>query len=300
MAAFLCTMLTGCFTGIESTPKITSAEVRKQTDTESTPEESYLSGISSGDFSKWHRGKEFYITDDKISLIFKPSGSTDESLAGSYMYLEDIAETTSLTGDKVAEITLLSQKGHQYVYRLDRSLDAIKQDNHMEIPFTIEKSVVDTVRALMNGNTYYITTSAWLDTMARPRNGRKFVPVNVTDVRPGNTFYPVLLELNDENGVPFTMYLSVGNDIKSTRKFSTMFSLTDPRLRYPNISDATWKLIINGKVAVDMTRDECRLALGQPDDVDRSHGYSSVRERWSYENGIYLIFEDGLLRSFRQ
>lgn len=56
----------------------------------------------------------------------------------------------------------------------------------------------------------------------------------------------------------------------------------------------------NGTVTEDMTRDECRLSLGAPDNIDRRAGYSVLREVWSYENGRYLIFEDGLLRSYRQ
>lgn len=49
-----------------------------------------------------------------------------------------------------------------------------------------------------------------------------------------------------------------------------------------------------------MTRDEARLALGAPANIDRRPGYSFMREIWTYENGIFLIFEDGLLKSFRQ
>ncbi len=96
------------------------------------------------------------------------------------------------------------------------------------------------------------------------------------------------------------MFLTVGNDNRSTRRFSSIFSLTDPRLRFPDITDEIWKLITNGRVTTDMTREECRLALGQPDNVDRTPGYSILREVWTYENGIYLIFEDGRLRTFRQ
>jgi hypothetical protein len=84
------------------------------------------------------------------------------------------------------------------------------------------------------------------------------------------------------------------------RSFSNLFSFTDPRRNYPNITDEYWQLITSGTVTTGMTRDECRLALGAPKDVDRQTGYSSVHEMWGYENGIYLIFEDGILVKFRR
>jgi hypothetical protein len=60
-----------------------------------------------------------------------------------------------------------------------------------------------------------------------------------------------------------------------------------------------WDNIIHGRVALDMTRSECRLSLGAPKTVDTRPGYSGVRELWVYENGAYLVFEDGLLRDYR-
>jgi hypothetical protein len=76
--------------------------------------------------------------------------------------------------------------------------------------------------------------------------------------------------------------------------------LKNPRDSYPTITDAVWSNIMSGRVADGMTKDECRLALGSPKNVTEQFGYSAVREIWSYENGIFLIFEDSILRSFRQ
>ncbi len=88
-------------------------------------------------------------------------------------------------------------------------------------------------------------------------------------------------------------------DQKGSRDFASLFYFENPRNRYPNITDETWANIIRGKVALYMTREECRLALGSPATVDRRPGISTMRELWTYENGIYLIFDDGILQSFR-
>ncbi len=49
-----------------------------------------------------------------------------------------------------------------------------------------------------------------------------------------------------------------------------------------------------------MTLDECRLALGAPAKVRRRTDHSTLYEVWSYENGIYLMFHDGVLKEYRR
>ena len=49
-----------------------------------------------------------------------------------------------------------------------------------------------------------------------------------------------------------------------------------------------------------MTMEECRLALGSPREVERDATYGALIERWIYENGIYLLFSDGILTRFRR
>ena len=93
--------------------------------------------------------------------------------------------------------------------------------------------------------------------------------------------------------------MTVGADRAATRNFSTVFNFDDPRKRYPQISDETWELIINSKVREGMTRDECRLALGAPNSYRTIPVINAVVEQWNYDDGIYLIFEDGLLSRFR-
>lgn len=93
--------------------------------------------------------------------------------------------------------------------------------------------------------------------------------------------------------------MTTGTDRSSTRNFATLFSLTDPRLRYPAITDENWEAITYSRVRPYMTRDEARMAVGSPNEIDRGRNYSAAYERWIYPNGAYLIFEDGLLKSFR-
>ena len=48
-----------------------------------------------------------------------------------------------------------------------------------------------------------------------------------------------------------------------------------------------------------MTKEECKLSLGNPTDVNSGHDWNSTIDFWQYPNGSYLRFQDGLLVSFR-
>lgn len=299
VAAVLAATAQGCFTGIESTPKITAGDVKREK-IEERPEDRYLADIMPQPPADWQPGKEFYVTDNKISLLLGASGAEAGNLAGTILRLENLSEVTSIDGKRMVEATFTTEYGKEVSYRSDVQASSLDRSKNMEVPFTIEVDMVSKVAERMKGKRYYIVTSSWYDTDDNALTGRRFIPVTVVDVVPGSTFYPIKLILNDDKGKPLHLFMSVGSDLRATRKFGSLLSLSNPRDRYPEITDANWNNIVNGRVSEDMTREECRLALGTPATVDRRPGYSIMREIWTYENGRYLIFEDGLLRSFRQ
>ena len=49
-----------------------------------------------------------------------------------------------------------------------------------------------------------------------------------------------------------------------------------------------------------MTKQECRLALGAPAQAESGRDFSKTIDIWTYANGIYLRFEDGILVDFRK
>lgn len=94
------------------------------------------------------------------------------------------------------------------------------------------------------------------------------------------------------------MLMSVGKGRADTRTFERLF-FSATRRQYPEIKDEIWSLIVRSRVREGMTRQECRLALGQPDDVLRIPTYGGMSERWAYNDGIYLVFDDGYLTAYR-
>lgn len=294
-----CLTLGGCFTGIDSTPKITAADVKKQQVTE-TPEERFLSSVAHQRFDEWQSGKLLYVTDDKISVALEP-GAAAYPRAGELIEFHDSRSVTSMTGKPDTELIFLTQGGNEVRYRLSASADELQKRSKIDVPFTIELSVVDDIRKAILGETYYIRTATWFDDNGTAIRGRKFIPVKIIDVTPGNTVYPVKLTFRTLDGTDqkASLYMSAADSVHRSRDFASLFYFNDPRKRYPAITDENWALIVNGHVARYMTRDECRLALGAPTSIDRRPGISTMREVWTYDNGIYLLFDDGILQSFR-
>lgn len=286
-----------CFTGVESTPKI-SAEIVEKTLPGNIAEQKYLSDISGDSPTAWKPGKSFYVTDPRISIIFNPGAP--ELSAGDIISYTGMREGVSLTGEPMVELTFADSNSKTMGYRVDVSESSLKAKDSFEVPFTVEVSVVDSVKTRMAAKTFYILTPVWYDLNEQSFTGRKYVPVKILDVLPGNSVYPIKLIVSDEHGDSFVMFMSVGHNLKAPRGFHKLFSLTNPRQKYPLIRDEVWQNIINNRIAIDMTLDECRLALGSPAKVIRRADQSTLYEVWTYENGIYLLFRDGILSEYRR
>lgn len=298
-AAVLLTLTSGCFTGVESTPRITAGDVKREKITEA-PEDTFLLNVGGEPLAQWNRGKLFYVTEPKINLIFGSSAPKDEDLTGKWLRFDRVIPVTGITGQRETQIEFLSPRGQRLAYRLSQSPEKLVGQKSVEVPFTIEKSMIDTVASMLVGKRLYVTSNYWRDDDDRLIGGRKFVPVHIDAVTAGNTVYPIKVSFTEEQTHRHArLFLAPGSTKSTPRGFASMFSFTDPRKKYPSISDKNWQLIQDGRVGIDMTREECRLSLGSPKEVDRRPGYSVLREVWVYENGIYLVFEDGLLQRYR-
>lgn len=294
----LMSLLSGCFTGVEYTPMVSQRDVKKE-NIVVTPEDTFLTGVTDQGLAEWKPGKRFRVTDDKIRLIFGATASPLDSLGGSTLIFTGAKESPSITGTSVTDISFAGPEGRTLVYRINRPIARVEAQGSLSIPFTIQESLVDSARTLIDGKRLYIMTRTWRDDNDNSVSGRQFVAVNVDSVTPGNDIYPIKVSFTDDEGTSARVFLHPGPKGYTPRSFPALFSFTDPRLRHPSISDATWENIVRGRVALDMTREECRLALGSPREVDRGADNSFVREVWLYENGIYLVFEDGILKLYR-
>lgn len=291
-----------CFTGVESTPRISANDVKKEK-IKVTPEQQFLSDLLPQPPSEWQPGKLFYVTDPKISIIFTSQSSADkDNVAGSNIAFQSMRPVTSVTGEEVTEVEFVSPNGGHLFYRDNTPYGQVAERRQLEIPFTIEQDLVQQARDRLVGKEYYITSPLWyLADGTKSINGLRHIPVQIVDVMPGNSAFPlrVVFRPTDSSSC-YSVYMSVGNMRTSTRNFHTLFAFENPRKRYPDITDENWQLIMHSRVAEGMTRDECRLALGSPQTVGQRPARAGMVEYWSYSDGIYLLFEEGYLTFFRR
>lgn len=292
-------LLTGCFTGVESTPRISTAEVRRMKAND-PPELSFMNDVTGIRPSEWNIGKTFTILDDRIAKVAAVDGSSAAaSLQGHRVQLSDIGQAIDITGEPIVSLRFTTDDGRRITWHADFSPDSMSRMQYLEVPFMVEDDLLTQCSERLADRTLWIMTNLWYDLADRSFSSMRYIPVQVTEVLPGNMVHPLKLVLRAPNGGEFRLFMSPSTGARSARKFHNLFSLTDPRLKYPDIKDSTWMLIQRGGLAEDMTRDECRLSLGTPVDIVKSASRGYMYEKWSYENGVYLIFEDGLLRRWR-
>ena len=270
-------------------------------------EAAYLDDIRPQAPRDWQAGKRFYVADNRIKLIFAPGvdgadPDVPDSLAGTMLTFAGADSITGLTGDSEVQLRFSDNKGTRLAYRPQTSLRHFRTDSTLTIPFAIDVDLVDSVRARMLGREFWITALRRYDKDGHESEGLRYVPVTVTDVRPGNANYPVSVYFvdNSQPSDTFNVFMTLGRGAASTRNFRTLFSVSNPRDRYPRITDKTWELIQRSRITAGMTPDECRLALGAPNEYLKFPSTAGMVERWSYGDGVYLFFEDGVLTRFRR
>ena len=302
-AIILMTGTTSCFTGVEGTKKITlTKDERKQI--QPSPEEEFFQPIAGTPLSAWQPGREFIAADNKTLLIFDQQGMPLDpeavALAGKTLTYQGV--TTRLTPDGSEECVLIFSDGNS-IFRYNTGKSKSEATGNIysdQIPMMIDVAMVDATRELLKGKQLWTRSPLWYDEKGNRIPGRKYVPVTITDVHPGTIVFPVSVSFMDSDGNNALVFMNFGNSGKESRSFANLFYLSDFRQKYPGITDEVWQLICDSNVKTGMTKIECKLALGNPSEVDTGHDYSQTLDLWHYPDGAVLWFEDGLLTRFRR
>ena len=299
-------LLSSCFTGVEGTKKVTDKDVAKVLQQPSGGDQDQgqllLQLTRTDSVATWPVGKRFYVCDDQARLMFQPSAeySTDTLRLGG-RYLSYAGYTTGSLLDNNSLVTLHFTDGvHTYSYRTGKELSDLHPG--YSIPFFIEEELVQRARAQLVGNTYYIKTRMWYHPESEEvKDGRQFIAVKVTDVNPGNKVYAMKVTFEaQDNGERAMVWVADDTRALRQRSFEALFSAIDVRKKYPHIAGDVWHHIVHGTVQDDMTKEECQLALGAPKSINRLPNQNGLREYWYYDGGVYLYFEDGLLKTYRK
>lgn len=294
--------LSSCFTGIESTKKINMTREDKRR-TAPTPEEIFFSGIDAIPLKDWQTGKIFIASDNKALLLFdsyRASLFPDTSyIKGKELQFKGIQSNIDASG-KLTLAIMLTDGNRVFHYDTGKEFDnAMESITSNSLPMLIDKEMVEEAARLLTGTNLWTRSNLWYNEDEERIEGKKYVPVTITGVQPGNMIFPLKLELTSAEGQHFYMFMNFGNAPTESRSFHNLFSISDLRKQYPNIEPEIWNLICEGKVTIGMTKQEARLSLGNPIDISSGHDYSQTIDIWTYDNGKILWFEDGKIARYK-
>ncbi len=305
--------LYSCFTGVDSTPRISAGDVRHRQAADSTAEQIFIRDIVPPAPRTWTPGQSQFLVDAGAPLqrIFDGTSAAPELMAGRLLTFRGVMTEPSLTGNSMAVILLSDKAGNNFNYRTSVSYAAFDTLPRLDIPYMVNVSLVDRLNSLLSGNTYFIKTQHWYDGDGKEVYGLRHIPVTIDSVSSGTSLYPaaVFFHLNDDQlkmaagiapGTKRMVLMTAGHSMADNRNFDRLFSFKDPRRMYPDIQPEIWELIIRSRVRPGMSREECRLALGAPDETRQIPSRGTMRDIWQYSQGFYLIFDDGYLINYRQ
>lgn len=286
--------LQSCFTGIESTKKITLSREDKKLSAP-TPEEMLLADVKASPNTDWSVGKLFVVTGERATALFEPRSikSNDYTLHN--------GDTLSYVGSRVVkqpdgnDVVKLqfSRNDDEFSYVPQQSSRRVMSD---ALPGVVDLAMVKEVEKILKGRDLWTRSSLWSDMAGAKSDGRKYEKVSVLRVDPGNEVFPLRVVFKDEEGMTNANFINFGNAGNNSRSFANMFTLTDPRENHKDISAANWEKIRRGEVAEGMTKEECRLSRGNPTEVNTGHDYSHALLIWGYPEGTVLYFVDGILK----
>lgn len=284
-----------CFTGIEGTSKI-SLSKKDLTIIAPTEEEIFMSALAPPAIKEWGKGRRFLVTDDKFRYVIEGSMRNPVVKDDTLTFLE--IEKRYSAGGGESSILKFLHKDNIVAYPLEKKVEDAKNEiTSAQLPMLIDLEVVRAVGEKLEGKKLWTKTLMWYDDSLQYIKGKKYTEVTVNNVTTGNTFFPLLIQFVGKDKQTGYYLMNFGNSGNESRSFSKLFSLTDPRNNYRQIKDENWEAIQKEEVRPGMTKEECRLSKGNPEDLDSGHSYSSTMEIWKYSDGTILRFVDGLLIS---
>ena len=295
-------VMASCSTGIESTKKITmnKEDLKLMAKTE---EQNLASSIKGTPLSEWKKGKPFIAMSDRTLYIFEPSSLSysgqQADLTGRTLYFSGLE--SHVTPDLSEECVIVFTDGdRQYRYLTGKSTEAAnKEIDSSKLPLMSDPALIELWREKIVGSTLWTKSNLWYDEKGQRISGLKFAKVKVEDVTPATGDFPVKVKVRYNDNQTAYLHMNYTSDMPDSRNFSAIFFLSDPKKRYPQISEEHWSQIQRGKVMPGMTKEECRLSLGNPDELNSGHNASQTMDIWQYSNGAYLMFTDGLLTRFK-
>ena len=292
--------LASCYTATESTPRIkVDQEVYQPTIEELVIDNNFAhKGCHT-----WVEGKAFYSIEDKLSPMLRPEGNAtiaDNGLKNKTFIYKGYREE-NIFGDKAVVYLLFECDNNTYSYYTGKSIEEIENSNYRPlIPSLVDMDDVAMARSLFVGKKLYILTNHWYNMQGEAIQGRHHIAVDITTVEPGSNVLPLAVHFIDDRGIEAMVYITTKSSTHTQMlSFDRLFSYKDPRNEHPEITDEIWSAITESRIVKGMTKNECRLSIGLPAEVNKIATYNGIKEQWLYNSGAYLFFSDGVLEEFR-
>lgn len=296
-------ILASCSTGIESTKKIrmNKDDVKLMA---KSKEQIFASSLQGTPLSSWEKGKKFLAMSDRALYIFEPNetitGINVENFSGKTLTF--VGVDSHITPDLKDECVIVFSDGTNLFRYLTKkpTAEAMNDIDSSKLPLLSDIDLIERWKEKLTGSTLWTKSNLWYDCNGTRVPGLKFAKVTVTDILPTTGDFPMKVKITGPNGEEAFLNMNYTSDTHDSRNFAAVFFMADPKGKYPHISDENWALIQRGKVGAGMTKEECKLSIGNPDDLQSGHSRSQTMDIWQYNDGTYLMFEDGLLTRFRQ
>lgn len=305
----LCT-LTSCFTGVEGTKRIelSRSDLKRM---RLTQEDTILqSALSPRLLTDLRPGDKFRITDNRLALFcdIETTDPEDTIIRGRTVVFDGLFSRLTPSGT-MERIIGFSDGKWLLTYPLGRTPASADSLPSSRLPMLLDLKLVEEARGVLKGRKVWTRTALAYDSLGLRVNTLKFAPYTISEVLPCDGVFPLRIVLRPDSAAvasgtlspdPRYTYLNLGNGRGESRTFALQFYLSDPHRRHPDIQEDVWHHIMAEKVMTGMTKQECRLALGSPGEIETGHDYSRLLDIWIYPDGTFLRFIDGRLADFRQ
>ncbi|MCQ2288360.1 MAG: hypothetical protein MJZ74_04620 [Muribaculaceae bacterium] len=291
--------MTSCFTGVENTPKITEKDVSRTIDALERRQPTMTLKPFVDSVPNWETSKRFFVTDDQVKLFLNYDQSLDSvKLSGKYLTYNGYTTQLGIDNRDVVVLNFM-ESGNKYSYNTGKTMNEFS--SKYGLPLLVDMDMVNHYGTQLIGKDVYIKTAVWYDmTSGYKVQGRHFIKVHIDSLLPGNKVMPLKVAFTaSDDGQNAFVWMTTTRETVNNRDYDSLFSSKDIHSNYPDITPEHWNLIVHGQVALNMTKEECRLSLGAPKMISRQPNQAEVREYWYYDGGSYLQFVDGLLNAFR-
>ena len=194
-------LYTSCFTGVESTQKITEKDVKRAVERfDNNHEHSIRAYVDS--LPSWREGKGFWVLDNQVRYLFTPSFDFDIDsldLEGEMLTYAGYEIRRHIDNTEVVDV-LLRYGSHVLRYATGKPIEDVSR-SAFSIPFMVDDDMLKSVSQQLVGKTVYVKTPAWYDLAGNELSGcPHYVPVEILAVKPGNKLHPLRVEFRADNG----------------------------------------------------------------------------------------------------